>query len=96
MMQRWVLEKFGYPGIHSRLVHIGCDVSLEHVTTALNGECDMDPDLARALCDVLDLEWDELRDFAVAYMYRHDPSCRAARLSTAQENQVGASTDREA
>lgn len=88
MMQRWVMEKFCYPGVYGRLLNEGYDISLEHLTDALNGECDMDLDLARALCDVLDLQCDELQKFAIAYMYRHDPSARPDRLTALEESQV--------
>lgn len=91
MMQRWVMEKLGCPGVHSRLLNEGYDISLEHVTKALSGECDMDLALARALCEVLGVEGRELEEFALAYMYRHDP--RPERLTPLEENQVGAARD---
>lgn len=88
MLQKWIMKQFGYPGVHRQLVRIGCDVSLKYVTDALSGECDIDLDLARALCDVLDIQGRELEEFAVAYMYRHDPSARPDRLTALEESRV--------
>lgn len=93
MMQKWILERIGYPDIHSSLVRIGCDVSLEHVTQALTGERDMDLNLASGLCDVLEIQGKELQEFAVAYMYRHDPNARPDRITALDESRVVASED---